>query len=411
MQTPLALRNLLHDRRATFAAMAGVSFALVLIFLQLGFFDALRRTAVIIFRQLEFDVLVTSVEYLNFQASGRFPRERLAQIESSSGVKSAEPVYIGTAVWRSLESPAQQAAEEARLAAERVGWAAVTAGLKRPANYAGKRKMILVVGLAPSVDGPPVKLAAVRGAAEELSVPGRFLMDELSHVDFGPKTVGRSTIEIQNQRAQIAGVFRNGTGFSADGAVIAGAPTFAQWFGRRSLEQPNIGLVSVQPGVDPEKAAADLNERLPFDVHAVSRREAEDREATFWVRRTAVGAVFSLGVVVALIVGVVVVTQVLVSDVDRNRREYATLKAMGYTDRYLAGVVVAEGLMLAAAGYVPALAVSAVLYEATRLGANLPMQLTWERCLQVLLLSAGMCIVAALASIRRIQKADPAELF
>ena len=100
------------------------------------------------------------------------------------------------------------------------------------------------------------------------------------------------------------------------------------------------------------------------DVEVLTRAEAIRYELKRWIRETSIGIIFQLGVAVSLLVGTVIVYQVLSSDVAAHVRQYATLKAMGYSNRFLSGVVLGQAMGLAFLGFLPGLAISAALYQA-----------------------------------------------
>ena len=112
-----------------------------------------------------------------------------------------------------------------------------------------------------------------------------------------------------------------------------------------------------------------------------------------------------------LVVGGIIVYQILFADISDHLAEYATLKAMGYTNRYLAALVLMEALILAVAGYLPGLAVCHWLYAITQSATMLPMQLTAERGVLVLGLTAVMCAASGAVAMRKLRAADPAEIF
>src|SRR5207249_10477260 len=123
------------------------------------------------------------------------------------------------------------------------------------------------------------------------------------------------------------------------------------------------------------------------------------KDSRCWVTERSIGVIFWFGVLVASVVGLVVVYQVLSSDIIDHFREYATLKAIGYTNRDLASVVLQQALILSVAGYIPAFFVSLGLYWLTRRMVDLPIEMTWSLGVGVLVLSAAMCVSAAMVSV------------
>jgi len=111
------------------------------------------------------------------------------------------------------------------------------------------------------------------------------------------------------------------------------------------------------------------------------------------------------------VVGIVVVYQILYTDVSDHLAEYATLKAMGYTDGYLLMVVFQEAMILAVLGFIPGFLVSHGLYVLTQAATRLPIAMTWGRATTVFTMTVVMCFVAGAVAVRRLQAADPADIF
>ena len=135
------------------------------------------------------------------------------------------------------------------------------------------------------------------------------------------------------------------------------------------------------------------------------------REKEYWNRRTPIGFVLTAGLLVGFAVGSVIVYQILYTDVLDHLHEYATLKAIGYTDRQLISVVFQQSVILSAIGFLPGLALSAWVYHLVREVARLPAELTIERAVGVLALTIAMCLVAGALAMRKLRAADPAEVF
>src|SRR5437868_12926892 len=102
-RTPLARLNLLHERTRTLVAVAGVAFAALLIFVQLGFLGAVRATATLIYDRLDFDVAVLSTEYQDLVRAGTFPRDRLPRVHGLPGVVAVRPLSVWGIQWLNAE--------------------------------------------------------------------------------------------------------------------------------------------------------------------------------------------------------------------------------------------------------------------------------------------------------------------
>jgi putative ABC transport system permease protein len=382
MKTPLARSNLLHQKARTAVGVAGVAFALLLIFMQLGFHGSAEATATLLYDQLDFDLLLVSCEYVEVNHAGTFPRRRLGQAEANPAVAGAAPVYVGIHLWRNPD----------------------------PASR--RRRNIMVVGFRP--DDRVFRLAEVEQARAALKEPDTVLFDRRSRHEFGPPA-GPSGAPLQTEvgtkRITVVGRFTLGTGFGADGLLLTGDETFTRIFAGRPPDAVSLGLLRLRPGADVERVAGELRRTLPADVRVRTRAEIADRERRHWVANTSVGTIFRFGVAVALVVGVVFVYQVISSDIGGRLHEYATLKAMGHTESALGRVVLHQAVLLAVLGYVPGLLASLGLYEATRRLAGIPIGMTWERAVAVLALAVAMCGVSGLLALRQVRAADPADLF
>jgi putative ABC transport system permease protein len=146
-------------------------------------------------------------------------------------------------------------------------------------------------------------------------------------------------------------------------------------------------------------------------VKVLTRAEISNEERHHWIMKTSVGIIFGLGVIVALLVGTAIVYQVLASDITNHLPEYATLKAIGYGRGYLTGIILQQAIILAVVGFLPGLALAAVLFRLTTIMAHLSMDLSLPLAVAVLLLSIAMCSISGLASLRKVHGADPADLF
>ena len=160
-----------------------------------------------------------------------------------------------------------------------------------------------------------------------------FLVDSATRPMFGPLDTGR-VVEINRQRMTIGGHYVLGTGFMGLGVILVSDPNFLRLFPFRSLDRANLGLIQLKPGTDPDAAAAALRKSLGSDVRIFTRPELEAHETAYWTTRTSVGLLFGSGLLVAFIVGIMVVYQILATQVSRQLPQFATLKAIGYpTDR------------------------------------------------------------------------------
>jgi putative ABC transport system permease protein len=405
MKTPLAWKNLVHNKVRTAVALAGVAFAVILIFMQMGFLGAVRKTATQIYDALDFDLMLRSPAYLHLTEPRTLPRQRVLQAASLPGVRKAWPFYLGLSEWQSPQP------DDAR-----------------PDEWDGDWRGIITMGVDPN--DPPFIPRDLREKSKKLTDARFVLIDSKSKPEFGPKNgvrfseedIGVETV-LGGGRVRIIDVIALGTGLAANGACVTNYSGFARACPWQPLDEVNFGLLKLEPGVDPDEALARVQSLLgapnageqpsatPADAEVLTRAEVNRREEYRWVEQTPMGRIFTFGVWVALFVGVAIVYQVLSTDIANMMGEYATLKAMGYSARYLTSVVLQQSVLLALVGYVPSLAASWGLYWFVGGQSGLPMIMTWQIAVTVLLLAVLMCVLSGLAALRKLFQADPADLF
>jgi putative ABC transport system permease protein len=390
MKTPLVILNLLHQPVRTFVALLGVAFAVLLMFMQLGFYGSADSAATTLYDALDFDLILISSNYLNSTRPNGFPRYRIYQALEHRDVETVAPLYVDYQTWHIQDSRRQ-------------------------------RRAILVFAF--NLDEP---VFASRVFASEpveeclarLRAPDTVLMDTQTRDYFGPRGVGVET-ELNNRRVKVVGQFTVGTGYGADGMLMTSERTFERLSrSPQVLERPAFGLIRLKPAARGRAAAvkAELNRTIfaaePRDeVRLHTRAEIEQRERDYWVHRTSVGIIFQMGVFVALIVGVIFVYQVIATDISDHFAEYATLRAIGYSPRYLSSVVLWQAGILAVLGYIPAFLAALGLYALGRNKAQLLLSMTTLRAGGVLLLAIAMCSLSGLLALRKVKAADPADLF
>jgi putative ABC transport system permease protein len=382
MKVPYAWLDLAHDRGRTAVAVVGVAFAVLLILMQLGFYGSVERTAVLIQEHLVFDILICSRNYRFISSPGAMPAQRLQQALGTEGVSGVRPFNIAFVPWRH--------------------------GDTREVRRTGRSRGIMLMGIDP--DMPALNMDLVGASPEALRKVDTVLIDSRSRPEFGPQVAG-TMAEAGAKTVMIAGLFTMGTGFGADGAIVSSMRTFSRLLPSFSQSQTSFGLVSVSPEADVDAVADRLRVNLPADVRVFTREKLAGRERTHWIIKTSVGVIFLTGVVTSLIVGMAIVSQVLGNKVAHHFKEYATMKALGYSQRYISRVVLLQAVAIAVIGYIPGLLVAWQLYGVTRTFAHIPMRLGWREAGVVLGLAITMCVTAALTSLVKVARAAPADLF
>lgn len=376
MRTPVAWFNSIEQPRRTAAAVGGMCFALLLIFMQAGFLGAARTNVSIIYQALDFDLVIHSRAYLTLPRSDPFDRQRLSQASSVSGVAGVTRFMIDTFGWRN----------------PRTG--STASGF-----------MIGVPAASLAFADPEInrQLATVRPTLTAL-------VDRKSRPSYGPWAVGEKTV-LNDQPTLITGSFALGMGLLSDGLVIVSDETYERLMGPWNARYANLGLVKVTPGADVAAVAAALRKRLSSDVVVATKKDIIEREQNYFVNVKPVGIMFQVGVIVAFAAGAAILYQILASEMNNRLGEFATLKALGYPSTAIYGIGIQQGLIFALLAYGPALLLATVLYRVTRALSGFPLYMDLGRAVFVLGLAIAMCLFAAVLSLWKIRRADPASLF
>ncbi len=379
---PLAWLLLTRKPLRLLVALAGICFAGILMFMQLGFRDGLFDASVTVHKLFDTDLVLMSPRSMSSIGMSGFPRRRLIQTMAHKDVEGITAVNWNFLLWRNPETLSTRS--------------------------------ILALGFEPN--DPLLKDPDFSKKAKALTMRGRVLFDELSRDEFGPIPEwfreGRTIeTEVAGKRVRVAGLVSLGPSFGADGNLITSRETFLQLLPSTPVGSIEIGLVRLKNGSDSSLVAKSLRASLPNDVMVLTRQGFIDFEKNYWKTSTSIGFIFTLGAAMGFVVGSVIVYQILYSDVSDHLPEYATLMAMGYRLKTLLGVVAREGILLAVMGYVPAYITGSGLYALVRTSTKLPIAMDPQRAVLVFILILFMCMGSALLAMRRLVDADPAEIF
>jgi putative ABC transport system permease protein len=380
-KTPLAWFQVSRERTRLAVALAGIAFADMLMFIQLGFLDALLDGATKSHQNLQADLVLINPQFQTLFYVKNFPRERLYQTLSDDRVESVRGLYINIAQWRNSQT---------RLS-----------------------RGILVWGIDPA--NPAFNFPEVNQNLERLKLLNQALFDRASRPEYGPiadllKQEKALEAQVNGQNLQIVDLFTLGASFGADGNIITSDSTFLKLFPDNPPNQIAVGLINLKPGADVEQVRSRLIATLPNDIKILTPQEFAQIEIDYW-QSGGIGFIFGLGVVVGFIVGVVIVYQILYSDVSDHLPEYATLKAMGYSNRYFLGVLMQEALLLAVLGYIPGFLLAMGLFQIAYAATLLPIGMKLPRAILVLILTIVMCVISGVISMRKLRSADPADVF
>lgn len=372
----IAWRNVMHKKLRALASIGGVAFSILLVFMQLGIFSAAENSAEVVFRQLDFDVALASPQYVFLASAGSVPREAMLRVRDLPGVASAKPLYIGLARFRTLDD--------------------------------NMRRGVFTMGVDPF--NSPFSNPEIQRQASGLSRLGTALADREARGEYGPRDVGAES-DFGSGRIKIIGHYTMGAGFIEGTDMVVSDATFCHLLAGKRIDRPSLILVKAESPSATETLVERLRRELGPDVVPYTRREIIDVETNYFVNVKPIGIMFRAGVVVGFLVGAVTLYQILALQVANHIRELATMKAVGYGDAGVYGVVVAEGLMYALIGFAPAFLGGMALYRLLQTQANVPVWMTAERAAVVFLLTLAMCAISCTLALRKVRTADPADLF
>jgi putative ABC transport system permease protein len=374
---PLAWRNLVANKQRLLRSAGGIGFAVLLMVMQLGFEQAFFNSALEVIRGLDGDILIQSVHKYQFATRDPFPASGLDTARNVPGVASARPLY---ADWFDFF------------------W-------KNPSD--GKVFLVRAFGFDP--DEPVFQYPDVNANREKLKAANTVLVDRRARGFLGMDT-GATETEINGVKVQIVGSFALGPDFVSDGTVMMSDRTFANLL-RGAGPGVDVGVIKVRSGEDPTVVQQALKKALPATIAVFTKSELIEFERKFEAEISSAGPIFAMGTIVGFVVGMLISYQVTYTDLADQLPQYATLKAIGYRTGYLLRVVLEQAAFNALAGWIPALLVSILLYHVIGAVALLPLHMTANIVFVSLGLTLGMCLISAAIAVRRVIKADPAEVF
>lgn len=284
----IAISQLKHEKVRFLVALSGIVFAVVMMFMQLGFRDALFDSSVLLHKSMQGEIFLLHPKSSALLALKSFSRYYLYQTLGFNEVESASPLHLGYATW------------------------------KNPWNF--DTRAIFIIGIDPSNN--VLALPGVEENLDRITYPDSVLFDQASRAEFGPVIAqfreGKEIVaELQgpllkkSKNVKVVGSFTLGTSFSANGHLLTSNSNFINILTNRDQEHIEIGVVKLKPNTDVHRVAQLLRNKLPQDVRVLTKQEFMDVESNYWKSSTAIGFIFSLSTTMAFIVGIVIVYQVL----------------------------------------------------------------------------------------------------
>jgi putative ABC transport system permease protein len=382
MTMPLGWLQLKHKPLRLLVALSGIAFAVLLIMMQLGFRSALFESAVRFHERLDYDIALFSPDSVFIVRPQPFSIRRLYQTLAYENVEDVTPVYIFPAVW------------------------------KNPWN--NERRSIQSIGV--NANKRFLDRADYREIQSLISRQDVVIFDRGARPEFGPVAemfdAGQAVVtEVNDREIEVVGLFSMGTSFGIDGTIITSDDNWLRLFPDRPRNDIQLGLIHLSDGADSNLIRDGLAEYLPDDVLVMTRQQFIQREKDYWNGATPIGYIFAFGAIMGFVVGAIIVYQILFADVAEHLNEYGTLRAMGYKNRFVSGIVLQEAAILAVLGYLPGIGVAHLLYGKAAAATNLPLYITQDRALTVFLMTLAMCALSGLLAVRKLRRLDPADVF
>ena len=388
MRTPLAWLNTTSSLPKLLLASSGIGFAVVLMFMQIGFLNGLFDSTVQILRLLDADLVIMSPARYTVPSEQRFNYGLIQRARAASNVHSVQPLYID----RSMS--------EIRV----IGHVS---------------RSIRAIGVP--IDGSVFIDPVMNDKCRLLTDPNYALVDRKSKAKYGFERIDLQKLrdqeaELSGRRVELKEWVEIGTDFVYDGSVIVSDSGVEHFFPFRNGLNPalaavDLGLVKLTEGANKTAVQDELQLILGDAIHVYEREALIRREIGFWATNTPIGIIFTIGTVMGLFVGVIICYQILFTDIHDHLAEFATLKAMGYGPYYFLRFVMLQSFYLSVFGFLPGWLTSWLLYLWLAELTGLVMLLTAQRVLLVFCLTFVMCTISGALAVRKLWAADPATLF
>jgi putative ABC transport system permease protein len=379
---PIGWLQLSHSKTKLSAAVAGVAFANILVFVQLGILGALNGSSIAPYALFNADIMISSEDTNTLTDGSNLSRQRMFQALGVAGVAQASSLYIANLEWQ------QENGGTSNLQ---------TFGIDPDAAQ------FLSPDIAPKLD--------------MLRLPNTLLIDEetrgASKGQFNDVSQSNPLdFELNGTAVRAIDLIKIGGGFTADGTLFASDQTFLTLFPKRIAGAPNHILIKVVSGLSPDVVVERLRKVLPSDSVLVrTMKDAAFADLKYQTTVRPTGVIFGFGVLIGILVGIVIVYQVLATDVSDHLKEYATFKAMGYDQGFFLGIVFEEALILAIFGFIPGVILSTLLYFGLASATGLPVEMDIGRAISVFFGTLIACSISGAIATRRLAGADPADLF
>lgn len=383
---PLAWLQLKRQPIRYLVAVAGIGFAALLMYMQLGFQSGLLNSATTFYEAINGDLVLISPGTLNSGNFQQFPQSLLYNALGVEGVKNVDALYV------------------INISAQKLG------GIK-PTS-------LRVIGFDPA--SQILNLPEVNAQLDKLQIPNYALFDTRGNRNTGPITPAVKANGSQQMISsdltrtfRIVGLFKLGSTFAADSNLIT-SDTTAISLAYKQINTGEISLGVLQ--LDDAKNSLPrvqkyLQNLFGKELKVLTKQQLIEQERDYWNKGSSFGIIFGFGTIMGILVGAVVVYQVLYTDVADHLKEYATLKAMGFDDGFLLTIVIQEAIILAISAFIPATIASAFMYAFLTAASGIRIEMSSDKTMLVGSLVLGACAASAAVAIRKLSDADPASVF
>jgi putative ABC transport system permease protein len=256
----------------------------------------------------------------------------------------------------------------------------------------------------------------VQGSIRDLAAPSSVAVDRTYFDELGIKAVG-DRAEINNIQVTVTAVTDGIRSFTTLPYVFTTIANARALLGA-SPDNTSFAVVNLAPGADIEQVRSALKARLAPsepgmapDAEILTYQEFREKSVYRWLYETGAGAGIIVAAGLGLIVGVVIVAQTLYASTKDHLNEFATLRALGASAGYIIKVILMQAVISALIGFVLGIALSLVIIWASRYEPSLLIVMTPNLVLWLFMVTVGMCIFAAVGSIFKVIRIDPAVVF
>ena len=378
---PIGWLQLTHSRTRFAAALSGVAFANVLVFVQLGIMMSMATATLKPYSFFQADIMISATDANALNEGGNVARQWMFQAMADEDVIAGAGLFLANVTWQ----------------------------------REGKTLGLTTYGVDPAQ--PAFLGAELAPRASTLQLQNSGVVDRFSRglpqevaAAIRPQTP--LSFEASGTKLTLYDTFAGGGGFGGDGYLMVSDQTFLSLFPARRSGAPDHILLKVAVGADPEIVAARLRDLVSDkSLRIRSYENAAQEELTYQQTKRPTGIIFGFGVVIGILVGLVIVYQVLSTDVADHLSEYATFKAMGYAQGFFLSIVLEEALILGVLGFIPGFAVANLLLIVMAKATTLPIAMTFSMAVYVFVGTVVACSVSGAIATRRLVAADPADLF